>query len=134
MSERMLLRRIIYRREPPPPPPPLPAPAAIEALHIAENKLIVPDDVTKADIMMSGKSRLIGSFKLCISTSGHVSNVTLLKSTESPSYDEELRKELLQWRYRPFIVDGRPAPVCTAVRFICSQQDPDPPASHPDPR
>jgi len=26
------------------------------------------------------------------------------------------------WRYRPFLIDGEPAPACTAVTFIYAQQ------------
>jgi hypothetical protein len=31
------------------------------------------------------------------------------------------------WTYRPFLVNGKPAPVCTAVTFIYSQKVAPPP-------
>src|SRR5262245_25960690 len=69
----------------PPPPPPSPtmnvAPQMLEGSRIAGDKAIVPDDVDKVAIQQSGKDKLVGSFKLCLDTTGVVSNVVMLKST-----------------------------------------------------
>jgi TPR repeat protein len=97
------------------------APWTLESLRIAGDKLIVPDDQTKAAISLSGKNRLVGSFKLCITTEGQVASVVRLKSTGVPSYDEKIERELHTWRYSPFWIDGRPVKACTAVTFIYSQ-------------
>ena len=55
---------------PPPPPPPKPPqnvpPTMLEGSRIAGEKMISPDDVTKTEIQRSGKDRIIGSFKLCL--------------------------------------------------------------------
>jgi len=112
---------------PPPPPPPAPpqnvAPAALDALRIAGEKNIVPDDVTKTEISRSGKDRLVGSFKLCLTLEGNISQVTQLKSTGFSSYDAKIQNTIRgEWRYRPFTVNGKPTPVCTAVTFIYNQK------------
>jgi len=112
---------------PPPPPPPAPpqnvAPAALDALRIAGEKNIVPDDVTKTEISRSGKDRLVGSFKLCLTLDGNISQVTQLKSTGFSSYDSKIQNTIRgEWRYRPFTVNGKPTPVCTAVTFIYNQK------------
>jgi len=112
---------------PPPPPPPAPpqnvAPTALDANRIAGEKNIVPDDVTKTEISRSGKDRLIGSYKLCITADGNISNVTQLKSTGFPAYDSKITTTIRgEWRYRAFMVNGKPTPVCTAVTFIYSQK------------
>jgi protein TonB len=112
---------------PPPPPPPAPpqnvAPQALDALRIGGEKNIVPDDVTKTEISRSGKDKLIGSYKLCITTDGSISSVVQLKSTGFPSYDNKITSTIRgEWRYRPFTVNGKPTPVCTAVTFIYSQK------------
>jgi len=107
---------------PPPPPPRNVVPAELEALRIAGEKNILPDDLTKVDIRRSGKSKLVGSYKLCISIEGTVTDVRQMKSTGFADYDEKIMSELRQWRYRPYLVDGKPAPVCTAVSFIYSQK------------
>jgi periplasmic protein TonB len=112
---------------PPPPPPPAPpqnvAPTALDANRIAGEKNIVPDDVTKTEISRSGKDKLVGSFKLCITAEGNINTVAQLKSTGFPAYDQKIQNTIRgEWRYRPFVVNGKPAAVCTAVTFIYSQK------------
>jgi protein TonB len=120
---------------PPPPPPPAPpqnvAPSMLEAQRIAGDKNIQPDDATKIEILRSGKERLVASWKLCISATGDVASANLLKSSGFPAYDEKMRAGIKTWRYRPYQVNGKPAPVCTAVTFIYSQAQPDPPQPSP---
>jgi hypothetical protein len=117
---------------PPPPPPPVPPqnvpPTLLEGNRIAGNKMIVPDDVTKTEIQRSGKDKLVGSWKLCLTPAGDVSNVTRLKSTGFSRYDAAIENEMRSnWRYRPYLVNGRAVPVCTAITFIYSQPLPPPP-------
>jgi protein TonB len=114
---------------PPPPPPPPPAPpqnvppTLLEGSRIAGEKQIVPDDVTKTEIGRSGKDRIVGSFKLCLTPTGSISNVTQLKSTGFPAYDSKiLNKMRSEWRYKPYMVNGKAVPVCTAVTFIYTQR------------
>jgi protein TonB len=112
---------------PPPPPPPAPpqnvAPTALEASRIAGEKNILPNDVTKTEIQRSGKDRLIGSFKICISAEGSVLSVNMLKSTGFSAYDQTILSTMKgTWRYKPFMVNGKAVPVCTAVTFIYSQK------------
>jgi protein TonB len=114
---------------PPPPPPPPPAPpktvppTALEQTRIAGEKMIVPDDVTKTEISRSGKDRLVGSFKLCITADGNIKSVNQLKSTGFSSYDSKIQNTIRgDWRYRPFMVNGKAVEVCTAVTFIYSQK------------
>ena len=123
---------------PPPPPPPAPprnvSPTALDANRIAGEKNIVPDDVTRTEIYSSGKDKLIGSYKLCITVDGNIASVTQLKSTGFAPYDQKIMNTIRSgWRYRPFMVDGKAAPVCTAVTFIYSQV-PALPQGGPEPR
>ena len=111
---------------PPPPPPPAPpqnvAPTTVEANRISGEKNIVPDDVTKTEISRSGKDKLVGSYKLCLSSEGNIASVVQLKSTGFPAYDSKIQTTIRgEWRYRPFMMNGKPTPVCTAVTFIYSQ-------------
>lgn len=113
---------------PPPPPPPPPAPPQIvpptllEGSRIAGDKMIVPDDVTKTEIQRSGKDRIIGSFRLCLTVDGGISNVTTIKPTGFPAYDTKINSKMREWRYKPYMVNGKAVPVCTAVTFIYSQK------------
>lgn len=97
------------------------APRAIDAYRIAGEKMIVPDPDTKRMIAAAGSPRLVGTFKLCITEHGTIASVTMLKSTEVVAYDRRIERTLYGWRYRPFLLDGKPAPVCTAVTFIYTQ-------------
>lgn len=97
-------------------------PTALEASRIAGEKLIAPDDVTKIAIERSGKSRLVGTFKVCLTESGGIAGVTALQPTGFAAYDQRIISTIVgTWRYRPFMIDGKAAPVCTAVTFIYSQ-------------
>ena len=114
---------------PPPPPPPPPAPpqnvppTLLEGSRIAGEKMIIPDDVTKTEIQRSGKDKIIGSFKLCINSGGEVTNVTMLKSSGFAAYDQKIQGKMRgEWKYRPYAVNGKAVPVCTAVTFIYSQK------------
>ena len=87
---------------------------------------------TKIAIARSGKTRLVGSFKVCVSTTGAVAVVSRLKSTTFPEYDQKIIDTIRnEWAYRPFLVNGHVAPVCTAVTFIYSQTPPPPPPPAP---
>lgn len=113
--------------EPAPPPKPVApqnvAPTAVEANRISGEKMIQPDDVTKTEIGRSGKAKIVASYKICLSASGSVNSVTQLKSSGFPAYDSKLQREMKSsWKYRPFMVNGKAAPVCTAVTFIYSQK------------
>ena len=118
---------------PPPPPPPPPRsphnvpPTLLEGYRIAGNQAIAPDDLTKVAIARAGRERLIGSLKLCVDETGAVTIITLLKSTGFPDYDAKLEREMWQWRYKPYEVNGRPVRVCTAITFIYKQTLPPPP-------
>ncbi|HSN30670.1 MAG TPA: hypothetical protein VLT45_30495 [Kofleriaceae bacterium] len=114
---------------PPPPPPPPPAPpqnvppTMLEGSRIAGDKMITPDDVTKTEIQRSGKDRVIGSFKLCLTVGGEIQSVNMLKSTGFGAYDQKILSTIRgSWRYRPYNVNGKAVPVCTAVTFIYSQR------------
>ncbi|HEY5928150.1 MAG TPA: energy transducer TonB [Kofleriaceae bacterium] len=116
---------------PPPPPPPRPSDAVLtpqnvptrllEGIRIAGDKIIVPDDATKVAITQSGKAKVVASLKLCIDATGVVTHVTVLKSSGFPDYDAKLKREMQLWKYKPYLVNRRPVPVCTAVTFIYSQ-------------
>jgi TonB family protein len=58
--------------------------------------------------------------KLCVDATGKVARVILLKSSGYPAYDEKIVTETKGWKYKPYVVDGKPVPVCTALTFIYS--------------
>jgi len=114
---------------PPPPPPPAPKKPRIVLQHVLEQrrisgeKRIVPSEPTKLQIRRDDKSQIIASMKMCLSRSGNVQRITTMKSSGYPSYDAKIRSKMRQWRYKPFMVNGKPVPVCTSVTFIYRQKN-----------
>jgi len=84
--------------------------------QLTGNRAISPDDKSG----LHGR-RLQGSFKLCIDESGHYERGVLLQTTGLPSYDAEIARELMKWTYKPYLIDGKPVPFCTAITFIYTQ-------------
>jgi hypothetical protein len=126
---------------PPPPPPPVPvvvaaapvpaapagpqlvAPSVLEANRMSGDRAIVPDAATQGAIGRSGADKIISTFKLCVAADGKIDVVTQMKASGFPEYDEKIRNEIRKdWRYRPYLVNGKPQAVCTALRFVYSQK------------
>jgi serine/threonine protein kinase len=99
------------------------APTALDANRVAGDKSIVPDELTMAAIGRSGHDTLVSTYKICLTADGSISNVSQLRSTGFPDYDAKIVNTIRRdWRYKPFVINGRPTPVCTALRFIYSQK------------
>lgn len=97
-------------------------PQVFEAARLAGSHLIVPDNATKTAIAKSGSFRVVGSFRVCRSSSGRIKSITTLKATGVLPYDQKLLRTMFgSWRYRPVMVAGVATPACTAVTFIYSQ-------------
>jgi TonB family protein len=109
---------------PPPPPPPPPAPpqnvppTALESLRIAGDKNIVPDADTIDAIRAAGKDRFTVPVKICVGRDGAMQSVKVMKSSGFPAYDQKLVRQINAWKYKPFMVNGAPTPVCSVVVFI----------------
>ncbi len=69
-----------------------------------------------------GTTRLVTVIKMCLSSSGIPDKLRLLKSSGYRAYDKKIIIELGKWRYRPFLVNGRPVPVCTSVTLLYNQK------------
>jgi hypothetical protein len=100
------------------------APSILESRRVKGSIAIQPDDIDKVEIVKRGLTRVIHSSKLCIAIDGHISSVTMLRSSGLPGYDEKIRKQIGTWEYTPFQINGKPAPVCTAVTIIYNQARP----------
>jgi hypothetical protein len=90
----------------------------LEALRVGGSKAVVPDadDMTR----LNGR-RVVGTFKLCLDETGHYEQGVLLRSTGISEYDAKIARTMMEWVYRPYVVDGVAIPVCTAVTFIYTQ-------------
>jgi protein TonB len=115
------------RIEAPPPAPEAPrpprtvAPTTIEAQRVAGQKLIQPDEATKLQMARDGRVRVQAVVKMCLSAQGDVIDTKLGQSSGYAEYDARIRDTMQSWKYRPYLVDNQPAPVCTQVTFIYQQ-------------
>lgn len=111
---------------PAPPVPPAPPavvnvpPSIMSALRISGETQIHPSRVVKNQILDDGKTKVIGTLKICIQASGAVGSVTMLSSTKYPEYDGQLLEAARRWHYRPHLVNGVATPACSAVSFVYS--------------
>jgi len=96
-------------------------PSVLEAYRIEGAIGIGPDDVDKSRMVDRGLHRVIATTKLCLSVTGEVSSVETVRSSGLPTYDRKIRKRISEWRYKPFEINGSPAPVCTIVTIIYNQ-------------
>lgn len=95
----------------------------IQALHRVKGETrITPDDPTKTAMQNAHISRVIGSYQLCLDTTGHPQNIRVLKPTGIPSYDQRILAGMQSWVYEPYLDEGTAIPVCSAVNFIYSQR------------
>jgi TonB family protein len=105
---------------PKPPPPPRTEEVAAEILRAlrlrGETQIHPPRDVYD-QIYRSGNLQTSAEVKVCLTTVGTVSSVTLRRSSGYPAYDEALVGAVRGWLYRPYTVNGAAVPACGAVKF-----------------
>lgn len=112
------------------PDPPAPAapkivmvpPSVMQGLRISGETQIHPSRVVKTQILADGKSKVIGTLKVCIQTSGAIASATLLTSTKYPEYDQQLLEAARRWHYRPYTVNNVAVGACAAVSFVYTIQ------------
>jgi periplasmic protein TonB len=116
----------VLRLEPPPAPelprqPRTVPPTTIEAQRVAGEKFIQPDEATKLQMARDGRERVQAMVKMCLSAQGDVTSTRLGQSSGYDEYDALIMGTMQAWKYRPYLVDNQPAPVCTQVTFIYQQ-------------
>jgi periplasmic protein TonB len=90
---------------------------ALEAQRLSGEKDIQPPNDVATTISRSGKG-VVGVVKMCLTAGGTVQKLNVLKSTGYPAYDSKIKSKMHEWKYRPFMVNGKAVPVCTSVTFI----------------
>ncbi len=61
--------------------------------------------------LRQGGARYKAQLEICVATDGHVTEVDF-RQHAAPDLDTVLRAAVRSWRYRPLMVNGRPAPFC----------------------
>ena len=96
------------------------APNIMSALRIQGDTQIHPSNNVKNQILSDGKTKVVGTLKVCIQATGAIGSVAVIGSTKYPEYDQTLVEAVRRWQYRPFTVNGTPHPACSAVSFVYS--------------
>jgi hypothetical protein len=103
-------------------PPLTVAPDVVEHRRIAGSFRILPDEAMRIAMFKARKSRVVAMFTVCLSATGAITEIRQDRKSDLPDYDDKIQRVIREtWRYRPFEVNGKPAPICTAVTFIYSQ-------------
>ncbi|HEY4178612.1 MAG TPA: energy transducer TonB [Kofleriaceae bacterium] len=97
-------------------------PNVLAGLRISGETQIMPSDPVKTEMMRDGRDNTVGSFKVCIDTSGRVASTAIVGSTKYASYDATITERVRDWRYKPYSVDGIPVPACSVVTFRYSMK------------
>jgi len=112
-------------REPPPvvertevKKPPIVPPNVAKGLRVSGNDQIFPPELVRVDMLHQGKDKVQATVQICVGADGTVDQVRLMKATGFASYDDKLVGEMRAWRYKPYLVDGRPSPMCTVAIVI----------------
>jgi TonB family protein len=95
----------------------------LEAQRLTGNASITPDAGDQA-----AAKNLSVAIKYCVDPGGKVSRVKFLRRSESPTYDAKIEREVKNWTFRPFVVEGQPADVCTVMTFLWKPSAPAPAA------
>jgi hypothetical protein len=112
--------RIVPRA--PPPPPKVVSPMTLESYRTSGDKNIHPDEATKRAMARADVEQVSASIKLCVDRTGLVSTVKLVNGTGFEAYDARLMAGVRTWTYRPVLVDGVAADVCSVLAIIYSQR------------
>lgn len=108
----------------PPPPPPEPEKPqvvpqqALQANRISGDPNITAPDTVKNLMVKQNQDKVIATAKMCLDNKGNVTTVKMVKSSGYAEYDQKILNGMRGWKYRPFQVNGKAVPVCTAITFI----------------
>jgi len=93
-------------------------PQVLQGLRISGETQIQAPDTVKTEMMRDGKDKTLGTLKICIATDGGISSASVLSSTKYPAYDSKLLSSVRSWKYKPYLVNMTPMPVCSTVTFV----------------
>jgi TonB family protein len=93
-------------------------PKALESHQVSGNRDISPSKETKDSMLHYHLDSLSGTIALCINTAGIVTRSEIKIQSGYEEYDNQLVAATRAWRYRPYLINDRPAPACSTVEFL----------------
>jgi TonB family protein len=97
------------------------APSLFTSLR-ASGSAIEPPETVQTQMMHEEKTKTSAVIKVCIDGSGSVTSSSTAKSSGYQEYDRRLMDGVKSWRYRPYMVNGKATPACSAVVFAFKLQ------------
>jgi hypothetical protein len=102
------------------PGPVVVSPAVLEALRIAGDRLITPDDDTRAAIIAAGHDKVEGVYKFCITLEGDISSVKTVNSSRFNAFDAKVLATIRNtWSFSPYVATTENVTeVCAPFRAV----------------
>jgi TonB family protein len=86
--------------------------------RISGTTQLAPRAEIRNRMILDGATSVRAVVKLCIATTGRVTQTKLVISTGYAAYDQMLLDSVRDWRYRAYTRNGTPTPACSAVTFV----------------
>ena len=102
-------------------PPKTIAPAAFTSMRTSGGA-IEPPEIVQTQMMRDEKTKASAVVKVCIDTNGNVTAASMAKSSGYPGYDQKLTEGVHSWHYKPYMLNGKATPACSAVVFAFKLQ------------
>jgi hypothetical protein len=87
------------------------------AQRVVGHTQIQPPLEVQLAMSRDGREQVVARTRLCLTASGDVASLSVVESSGYEGYDQRIAAEMMQWKYRPYMVDGKAVPVCTSVTF-----------------
>lgn len=94
------------------------APSALELQRVAGNTDVQPSNQTRSTMIRNGVSGVKGTVRLCVDTTGSVTESKLTEATGYDEYDKKLVAAVRNWRFRPYVIGGQVFAVCSTAEFV----------------
>lgn len=109
---------IVGGTAPPPPKSTGPKLLTTKAGHslLAINPLVRPYRVNVPEEYVARGEEFVTQIRICVSAQGTVSSVRVLKPS-IPVIDLQIPQVIPKWRYKPYLVEGRPTPFCYPMNY-----------------
>jgi len=89
----------------------------LNGYRIGGEEKIAPSDPVRVAMVQAGQDTLSATIRICVDRTGKVRDLHVLKSSGYGEYDRDLVRAMRAWRYRPYTIDGKAVPACTAIFF-----------------
>jgi periplasmic protein TonB len=102
-------------------PPPVNTGPKLLTMHAGNNLLAInpnvnPYKVRLPEELLERGDEFVAQVRICVTAQGSVSRVDVLKRSER-AIDQQLPIVMGKWRYKPYLVDGKPTPFCYPLNY-----------------